>query len=355
MVICPQDWREVARPAEFRLHKPHPLLARQANDPKYLPVEHRLFRKVNDILRHKILDARRGGEPAKTLVFGPNRFADFPLVEFLEKGIVFGLDINLTAMSEARARLSGTQKKRLGILGLDASLFASRVITETARVIEGHPKLTDKTLNDLTKAYAGLEKRGTLPFNNSSMEMITSVSCAHQFLGMAAECILSILIEKYGERAALEFLLENDGVRFDALANGLNPLSRRMVRTHLEEVKRITRPGGIIFISEHSLRARIVNDTGSFRLSPSELSPAYDFIQDSKAATGKSSLQVKVGEAAEGIEIVGEDGLEELLGEVAGLQVLERFYFWNLNSPGNAMLGIHGTYFLDTALVIRSE
>lgn len=293
------------------------------------------------------------GRATKTLVFGPRLFEDFPLVQFLNQGLVFGVDINSLIAREVKIDLNEIQKKRLAILNLDASLFASPMLNETERIIKNHPFLTDHVLNELTEVYSKLQINRQLPFVNQSMNLIVSISCIFQFLGFASYCVLTLLDQKYGEREVENFFLENEGRRFDQLASILNKLLHKTARVHLQEIQRILSTGGVAFLTDHSLRIELVNDTGFFTTFTQELKPAYDFAPATYLKTEEKELNVEIGNIAKNLIVSGKDHLSEFVKEVPGLRILKQFYFWNLNYPAKSAFGIPGRYFLDSAFILE--
>ncbi|MFA4966638.1 MAG: hypothetical protein WC624_00240 [Candidatus Margulisiibacteriota bacterium] len=349
------SWAAISRPAAFKLLRPNPRLLKQA-----MPAPSgNLQARMNEFFHEQVSEARfmiTGRQQGlRTLVFGPNRFDDFPLVDFLKTGYVFGVDINLTAMSEAKNALPSDLRKKLAPLNLDASLFANRIINSASGIVEKYPELTPGLLDDLIETLKAIKAEGNLPFNDNSMDMAVSISCIGQFLAFAYNSVLSMLQERYGQPAVFRLLSgivrEKKEVRNTSLNRVMNVLFRRIATSHLKETARIVRPGGVIFVSDHFFK---FNST-TFR--PEDLYPAdLQCMSDIYLETDLPQLEVKIGEQAEGIAgISGRDSLEAALETAGNLEILESFYAWNVNFAGNAMLGVPGEYFLDAAMILSPE
>lgn len=350
----------ISRPAEYRLHRPHPRLA-AASQPS---PRGELHQKANVFFQREVETAYNGrsakrSQPA-VVVFGPNQFDDFPLKSMLERGAVYGLDISREAMVAAKKDLPRGLRRRLAALQLDASLYANRLIDLAAGAIHGHYSLSENLFEKLVNGIKTLRPEGKLPFNDNSFDLAVSISAASQFAIAAYNESVALQIEKFGQASVYDFYtaeIETDGGRMargQLLDQTVGELARKIALTHLREMARLVRPGGTIYWSDHSFKTEAVNGAGFFPLYPEDLWPHDRLAQNLRLKTDRPMLTVDVGTRAKGVAVVGGDSLTELAGEVAGVEKIDDYSFWNVNSQGFSMFGVPGTYFLDSAVVLRS-
>ena len=354
--ILHPEWKLVLRPNDLVRHAPHPLLIRElaGADPHL---------KVNDFLKKQISRARRIIDPAFsrhliTVVFGPRRFDDFPLTDFLERGIVCGLDLDAAAMGEARSALDENLKPRLLTLKIDASLLANELLDSTQIVTKMHRQLNDSTLAELRSKYEQDKVVRQLPFNDHSLDMAVSTSVVLNFAANLYNRITEHLWGQYGVRQYRDFFNEKtdlEGARFKGglLENSFNKAYHKIARAHLLEMGRVVKKGGVIFISDHLMKISGVNSTGSFSILQERLVPANILLTDVRVKTALGTLELEVSNEARDIQVYGKDSLESIIKESGKFKILNKFYFWNVNYWGDAQEGVPGDYFLDVALVLR--
>jgi hypothetical protein len=276
----------------------------------------------------------------------------------LEQGAVYGLDLNLEAMNNAKRSQPRELRRRLATLQLDASLYANRQIDLTARTISGHYSLSEKLFEKLISGLETLEPSGELPFNNNSFDLAVSISTTSQFVSVAYNRAFDLQVEKFGRDFVYDFYTaetENGGQclsrgrLFDRVVNGL---ARKIALTHLREMARVVRPGGMIYWSDHSFATEAVSSSGFFPLWPDDLRPHTRLTPNFQLKTDRPMLAVDVGTKAEGVAVVGPDSLTEMTNEVPGVMKIADYSFWNVNSQGVSMFGVPGMYFLDSAVVL---
>ena len=348
----------VCRPAEFRCHKPHKLLTERMKTSPDGPVHER----ANQFFKKQIidlLDYLPGRKARETLVFGPNRFDDFPLSNFLVGGWVYGIDLDLLSMTKAKNSMPPKLRERLVPLQLDASLFANQMIRTAQQVVNGHNTPSVAFLKKLMSEFAVIEKERQLPFQDKSFDLIVSVSTVSQFVNTAFNAVLKLQWDKFGEDSVWRFYSEkirhNDAeiYRGQLLDKAVVKLRRRLINAHIGEMARLVRPDGVIFLSDHALKVKAVNDRGRFSIGPEQFEVSDRYVSDLKLRTTKAKLLVEVGSKAVDVETTGQGNLTTIAKEIPGLKLLEQYHVWNVNFPGAAMFGVPGEYFLDTALVMR--
>jgi len=354
----PPKVRRALKPRELERHQPDRLLLGGSDS---TPTSG-LFVDVNQFLKGELLAARsRLGldEDLVVIDFGPRSFDDFPLSEFLVDSFVFGLDIDSQAMEAAKQRLSGPEQARLVLLPIEASLIANEMIQGFRDSLEEYPTLNEALFWRFNEAWEKLSLTRMLPFADSSVDMAVSMGMMSSALAAAINAaVTGVFWDKYGDRASWAFMSEEISYRGRRLMRGkvlcdvTNSLYRRLVIRQLEELGRVVKPGGMVFVCDHAMRLHQDNFDGRFTFRRDELFPNDQYLLDIGVEAESDWLHFDIAKRAEGVRVVGADSMHTISRQVAGFESVDEFCFWDVNRLGHPYMA-PAIYILNTAMLLQ--
>jgi SAM-dependent methyltransferase len=213
-----------------------------------------------------------GDEDGTSIVLGAKECTDVPLDALAAEGLVYLVDVDAESLRVARSKTGDPSvRARVETVSMDASLFENALLGKAQGLFLENRSDIDRAFQAIVAMNRDAGQgapdplAGTrLPIWNDSVGLVVSSMTLSQFMIGYIQILVKMFLAQYGREETRRYFLAGSpggaglegSERIDELTDSTTALARGSARKHVREVGRITRPGGVVVLSDHALHGR---------------------------------------------------------------------------------------------------
>jgi hypothetical protein len=299
-------------------------------------------------------------EKHTAIVLGAKECTDVPMDMLARDGFVYLVDVDVESPRVAKSMLADSSlQDRVEIVCMDASLFETALLDQAQSLLKKDPSDIDRAFRAVIRmnreAVAksqGLFTDAQLPIRKNSVDLTVSSMTLSQFMIGYVQLLVKMFLDLFGRKKTQGYFLSGpqggDGLdgsqRAVELLHAAYPLTRKAAEKHVLELGRITKPDGVVVLSDHALHGRCTMITEDqvevdlHSLIPYSKNPkeerALRFREDRRRRL-PASLRVDRTRPDQRFVVEGADALKNILEQDGRMEILDEQGWWWVTERAN--------------------